>query len=217
MNKKIKSNTYIFDFDGVLVDSMPTWAGVYIKLLEENNITYPNDIVKIITPLGNDGAAKYCISLGLDMTIEEIDDHNHKIYKKRYFEEIPAKNNVLRVLTELKKRGVSLNVLTASHHLYVDPCLKRVGLYNLFDNIWSIDDFGYKKNEVIIYEKAAERLGKSTQECTFFDDNFIAAKTAKESGMISIGVYDMSSEEMKEQIKEVTDRYINDFEELLMK
>ncbi len=207
--------TYIFDLDGVLVDSMDTWAGVYTKLLEENNISYPQDFVKIITPLGNEGAAKYCISLGLKMTVDEIKKHNHEILSRRYFDEIPAKSNVLKVLTELKAQGVSLNVLTASPHLYVDPCLKRLGLYGLFDNVWTIDDYGHKKNEVIIYQKAAERLGKIITECTFFDDNFIAAKTAKESGMISVGVYDKSSKEMEGQIKQVTDKYIYDFEEIL--
>ncbi len=207
--------TYIFDFDGVLVDSMDTWAGVYIILLEKYNIPYPSDIVKIITPLGNIGAAQYCISLGLDMTVQQVQEHNHEILSRRYFNEIPAKNNVVEILKQLKRRGASLNVLTASPHVYVDPCLKRVGLYNLFDNIWTIDDFGHRKDEVIIYELAAKRLGKNVSECTFFDDNYIAAKTAKESGMISIGVYDKSSDEMQEEIKAVTDRYIYDFKELI--
>ncbi len=207
--------TYIFDFDGVLVDSMDTWAGVYIVLLEKYNIPYPSDIVKQITPLGNAGAAQYCISLGLDMTVEQVREHNHEILSQRYFYEIPAKNNVAEVLRQLKNKGASLNVLTASPHTYVDPCLKRIGIYDIFDNIWTIDDFGHKKDEVIIYEQAAERLGKTVAECTFFDDNFIAAKTAKKSGMTSIGVYDKSSDEIQDEIKAVTDRYIYDFKELL--
>ncbi len=207
--------TYLFDFDGVLVDSMDTWAGVYMVLLDKYNIPYGDDFVKTITPLGNAGACEYCISLGLKMTVEEIVKHNHEILSQRYFYEIPAKSNVKKVLEVLKEKGVSLNVLTASPHVYVDPCLKRCGIYDLFDNVWSIDDFGHKKSEVIIYEKAAQRLGKSVSECTFFDDNFIAAKTAKQSGMVSVGVYDKSSAELENEIREVTDRYIFDFEEIL--
>ena len=44
--------TYLFDFDGTLVDSMPTYVSVMLRILDENNIKYSSDIVKIITPLG---------------------------------------------------------------------------------------------------------------------------------------------------------------------
>jgi len=211
MNQSI----YIFDFDGTLVDSMPTWAGVHIRLLEEHNIPYPEDIVKIITPLGNAGAAAYCVSLGLPMTVEEVLAHNHEIFLREYSQNIPAKDKVIPVLKQLKAQGCSLNVLTASPHRYVDPCLKRLGILELFDNNWSIDDFGHSKSETIIYEMAAERLGVTVKDCVFLDDNFIALETVKKSGMIAVGVYDESSEALTEEIQAVADRYIYNFEELL--
>ena len=49
---------YLFDFDGTLVDSMPTFVGVMLRILDENGIKYGSDIVKIITPLGYIGTAK---------------------------------------------------------------------------------------------------------------------------------------------------------------
>ncbi|MBO5452542.1 MAG: HAD family phosphatase [Clostridia bacterium] len=210
----MEQKTYIFDFDGTLVDSMDTWAGVYIKLLDENGISYPSDIVKIITPLGNSGAAKYCISLGLHMTAEEIAEHNHEILIKRYGYEIPEKSNVTKTLKRLKEKGCSLNVLTASPHKYLDPCLKRLGIYELFDNVWSIDDFGHSKGETVIYEKAAQRLGVKVSDCVFADDNLIALKTAKEAGMVTLGVYDKSSHDLTEEIKMVSDKYITDFDQI---
>ena len=42
-------NTYIFDFDGTLVDSMPYWARVMKDFLDSENAKYPSDIIKIIT------------------------------------------------------------------------------------------------------------------------------------------------------------------------
>jgi len=44
--------TYLFDFDGTLVDSMPTYVSAMLRILDENQISYDKDIVKIITPLG---------------------------------------------------------------------------------------------------------------------------------------------------------------------
>lgn len=55
--------TYLFDFDGTLVDSMPTYVSAMLRILDENNITYGDDIVKIITPLGLGGAADYFLPL----------------------------------------------------------------------------------------------------------------------------------------------------------
>ena len=40
---------YLFDFDGTLVDSMPTYAAMMLRILDENKISYGDDIIKIIT------------------------------------------------------------------------------------------------------------------------------------------------------------------------
>ena len=64
--------SYLFDFDGTLVDSMPTFASVMVRILEENGIEYPPDIIKIITPLGYVGTAKYYReNLGLPISENE--------------------------------------------------------------------------------------------------------------------------------------------------
>ena len=63
---------YLFDFDGTLVDSMPTFVGAMLRILDENGIAYEDDIVKTITPLGLMGTAKYYISLGVDMPMDQL-------------------------------------------------------------------------------------------------------------------------------------------------
>ena len=52
---------YLFDFDGTLVDSMPTFCSCMLRILDENHIAYPADITKTITPLGLNGTATYFI------------------------------------------------------------------------------------------------------------------------------------------------------------
>lgn len=44
--------TYLFDFDGTLVDSIPVYIASMLHILDQNNFPYEKDIVKIITPLG---------------------------------------------------------------------------------------------------------------------------------------------------------------------
>ena len=209
-------STFLFDFDGTLVDSMPTFISAMLKILDENNISYGNDIIKTITPLGISGTAEYYIStLGISKPKEELMDLMKTYMMKEYFDTIPAKQNVISVLRELKNRGDSLNVLTASPHLTLDACLKRLGIYDLFDNVWSCDDFNTTKANPEIYVTAAKKLGRNVEDVWFLDDNLSADTTAKAAGMKVCGVYDDSSKDYAEQIKAVTDKYIYDFLELL--
>ena len=208
-------NTYLFDFDGTLVDSMPTYVAAMLRILDENGIVYGDDIVKTITPLGLQGTAEYFTELGINETVEALIGRMKIYMQDAYFYTIPAKPNVIPVLHALKQRGASLNILTASPHITLDACLKRLGLWELFDNVWSCDDFGTTKADPAIYKAAAQKLGTTVENVLFLDDNLGADTTAKQAGMMVCGVYDPSSDDYVEQIKAATDYYVHDFAKLL--
>lgn len=209
-------NTYLFDFDGTLVDSMPTYSALMLRILDEHGVKYGDDIIKIITPLGYNGTATYFIEeLGMDKSHDYLTSLMLKYAVDAYTNVVPAKEHVIESLRELKKRGASLNVLTASPHEALDPCLKRLGIYDLFDNVWSCNDFDTTKADPKIYHMAAERIGVPVNEVIFLDDNLNADKTAKVAGMVVYGVYDESSKEYVEEMKAATDKYVYDFRELL--
>jgi len=211
----VKYNTYLFDFDGTLVDSMPAYISVMLRILDEHKIAYGDDIVKIITPLGYAGTAAYFQKLGVPMEKEEMMRVMNEYAYDEYAYTIQAKPHVIEILGELKKRGADLNVLTASPHRVLDICLKRLGLYDLFNHVWSCDDFNTTKSDPSIYVAAAEKLDKPIESILFLDDNYNADKTAKSAGMAVCGVFDASSADYMDEIKGVTDHYIHDFTELL--
>ncbi|MBO5890651.1 MAG: HAD family phosphatase, partial [Alistipes sp.] len=122
----MKHSTYIFDFDGTLVDSMPYWSQKMINILEREKIKYPKDIIKIITPLGDVGTAKYFKEeFNVNMSIEEMLEEMDEFALPKYRDAILLKDGVYDYLVMLKKNNLSLNVLTASPHKMLDPCLKR--------------------------------------------------------------------------------------------
>ena len=206
---------YLFDFDGTLVDSMPTFCSCMLRILDENHVPYPDDITKTITPLGLNGTAAYFIDvLGFDMPKEKLMGVMKDYMLDAYFYTIPLKANVEPALRELRSRGASLNILTASPHITLDACLKRLGLWELFDNIWSCDDFDTTKADPNIYVRAAEKMGASAEDVLFLDDNLNADMTAKSAGMMVCGVYDDSSKDYVAQMKAANDYYIFDFKEL---
>ncbi len=205
----------IFDFDGTLVDSMQGWADFILNHLNKLNINYPEDIIKIVSPLGTRGAAKYLIELGVDSTVDELLLLMDNFALDEYTYKVPAKAYVIEKLNELKEKGYSLNILTACNHNLLDPCLKRLGIYDMVDNIWSCEeDLSMSKRTVELYTLVSEKLGTVCGNCVFFDDNIGALSTAKEAGMITVGVFDNTSEDCIGEIKSITDNYIYNFSQI---
>ena len=208
--------TYLFDFDGTLVDSMPTFSAVMLRVLDENEVSYGSDIIKIITPLGYKGSAKYIADhLSGGCQLEQIYGYFQAETLRAYGEIIPLKAHVKETLEGLKALGYRLNVLTASPQLLTDICMKRLGVYDLFDNVWSIDAFGMTKADEQIYIEAAKRIGVTPEECIMADDNLHVLKTAKKVGMATVGVYDESSKDVMEEMRAIADKYVMDFADLL--
>lgn len=208
-------STYIFDFDGTLGNSMPYFTAGMLDVLDRNHISYSNEIVKIITPLGYKGTAKYYIEeFKLPYAVDELVEQMHEALYPVYRDRIVLKAAVAEYLHRLKKEGHSLNVLTASPYRMVAPVLKRGGVYDLFDHVWSCEDFNRTKGEPEIYVEAVERAGGRMEDAVFFDDNLEALRTAVSAGMYSVGVYDDASADYVEEIKEIVNKYIYSFDEM---
>ena len=207
---------YLFDFDGTLVDSMPTFGAMMLGTLEKYGVKADPTVLKIITPLGYALTAKYFVEqLGVRADPTELVRHFYTTATEAYANSIEAKPSVPEVLRALRARGDSLHVLTASPHPMLDPCLKRIGIFDLFENVWSCEDFGTGKSDPEIYRMAAARIGVGVEEVTFLDDNYNADKSAIEAGMHVIGVFDESSAEYEREMRTVCEKYIYDFRELL--
>lgn len=206
---------YIFDFDGTLGDSMPFFAKGMIEILNENGINVSEDIIKTITPLGYQGTAKYFIEeFKLAYTKESLVDAMYEKMYPAYQDEIVLKCGVQEYLTELRKVGHSLNVLSASPFRMISAVLKRCGVFELFDNVWSCEDFNMTKSETEIYYAAVTKVGTDIKNTIFFDDNIIAIKTAVKAGIYTVGVYDNTNKDYIEDIIKVADKFIYSFEEL---
>ena len=207
---------YLFDFDGTLVDSMPTYVRAMLRVLDERGIAYGGDLVRTITPLGYLGTARYYIrELGLAMPEEEAVAAMKAYAYDGYAHHVAAKEGVSEALCALRAAGATLHILTASPHEVLDVCLTRLGLAPLFTDIWSCDDFGTTKADPEIYRMAAARIGAPVSEILFLDDNENACKTAAAAGMPVCGVYDATSADREAALRAVAGRYIHSFSELL--
>lgn len=210
------TDTVIFDFDGTVVDSMPAFVQSVTDMLDDHGIAYDKDeLVCTITPLGADATAQYLIDLGIPMTKKDMLDALRSHSMGAYLDSIPEKPNAKCLLEKLASEGKRIYMLTANSHIQIDPCLKRLGMYDYFTEIWSCDDLNMKKTDVAIYDRVTELIGVKKEDVFFFDDNPDAIKTARDAGLRTCGVYDESSRDYVDVMKKTAERFVYDLGELL--
>lgn len=207
----------IFDMDGTLVDSMYYWGKVFISKMDEENVPYPDDILNIITPMGVKLCCEYMHNeLGHPKAPDVIYKEIEEAMIGEYSTVIPTKPFAVEYLKRLKAQGIKMCVLSASTHRMIEASAKKCGYFDLMEFIMSCEDLGMSKSQPEIFEIVAEKMGLKVEDVTVFDDNLIALKTAKQSGAKVCAVHDEASEEYKEEIMSVADKYIHSFEELLI-
>ena len=210
-----KRKVYVFDLDGTLVNSMPRYEAGMLSILDEAGIAYGDDLIKIITPLGYTKTAEYYINeLGLDDSVASIVSKMENKLVYEYSNNIFLKQGVNEYVRRLHAEGARLFVLTASPHIVTDVCLKHNGIYDLFETVWSVEDFGLSKSGTELFYEVARRIGCERDEINYFDDSLIALKNAKKSGYITYAVYDRHEPDEIERMKNEYDIFVGSFEEL---
>ena len=210
-----KRKVYVFDLDGTLVNSMPRYEAGMLSILDEAGIAYGDDLIKIITPLGYTKTAEYYINeLGLDDSVASIVSKMENKLVYEYSNNIFLKPGVNEYVRRLHADGARLFVLTASPHIVTDVCLKHNGIYDLFETVWSVEDFGLSKSGTELFCEVARRIGCERDEINYFDDSLIALKNAKKSGYITYAVYDRHEPDEIERMKNEYDIFVGSFEEL---
>lgn len=206
---------YVFDLDGTLVDSMARYAQGILRVLDEEGIAYDDDLIKVLTPLGYTRSAELYQTMGVPGTVEDIVRRIENNLVTEYANNIPLKAGVGDYLRKRKAEGAELYVLTASPHIVTDICLQNNGVYDLFDRVWSVEDFGIDKGSVKVYEAVADLLHCKTADIHFYDDNLTAVSTGKAAGCHTIAVRDRHTDAEFAAVCAAADVHISSFEELL--
>ena len=127
-----------------------------------------------------------------------------------YLSEILPKPGVCEFLEHMKKAGISMCIATASERYQIEAALKRCGMSQYFDAIFTCSEIGHGKEEPFIFRQAMEVCGAERNTTVVFEDAFHAALTARRDGFSVIAVYD-ESEKYQEEIRRLADCYLVDF------
>lgn len=203
--------------DGTLVDSMKiSWEEIILKYLDDRGIKYESDIIPKTVTKGFLGISHYYVDvLGVNATAEEVYEYFMDTLEIKYKTEFELKKGALSYLKTLKDIGCSINVISASPMSFIEPCLKRLGVYNLCDNVLTLEQFGLNKTDKELYYKLAEKLGVEPTKCTLVEDSVYAIETAKSVGFKTIGIYEEMVDNEWQKMLAIADKTIMDFTEIL--
>ena len=206
----------IFDLDGTLIDSMGIWSQIDEEYLGSFGHEVPDNLQEEITHLTFTETANYFKQkFNIKDTIEDIISTWNAMALHHYSNDIKLKDNVIPFLDKLKGNGIKIALATSNSIPLLEATLKNNGIYHYFDAISTTEEVMKSKDNPDIYLLSAKKLNINPTDCLVFEDIVQAVKGAKLAGMMVYAIYDKSSENQRDELLSLADRYIYDYKELL--
>ncbi len=203
----------IFDMDGTLVDSMVYWQRLGREYLASQGITEGVDEVleRIKAMTMAESSALFIETFGLPGTPESVEAEMNAVMDEHYRSDIPLKPGAESYLAAMKARGTRMCVATATPEPLARACLARLGVLQDFAFLISCDEVAAGKEKPDVFIEAARRLGAAPADTAAFEDALFAARTAKEAGFYTVGVYDASGDSHWKELTALADETVRDW------
>lgn len=187
-------NGFIFDLDGVIVDTAKYHYLAWKNLADELGIEFTEEDNELFKGVSR----KRCLEILLEMggvtatqeqfetwLTEKNDDYLEYIDKMDASEILP---DVPKVLNYLKDRNIPMALGSASKN--ARPILEKVNLLRYFDVIVDGNQVTKAKPDPEVFLMAAQQLGVAPEHCVVFEDALAGVEAANSAGMTSIGIGD---------------------------
>lgn len=185
-----KINAFIFDMDGVLIDSYAMHKkALELTAKEYGFIVSEDEFVSIFGKTSYEGmkSLKYC----KDWSDEKIYEFNEKQDGK--FRELFKKNpkfidGALDFIKKLYDKKFLIGIGTSAPRENAIAFVDVIGSNGYFKSIITGDDVKKGKPDPEIYIKCSSALSQKPENCLVFEDSVMGIKSAKSAGMKVIGL-----------------------------
>lgn len=184
-----KFGAYIFDLDGVIVDTVPIHFEAWKRMFNEHGkeFTFEDYKEKVDGIPRYDGARNILTDVS-DEELKKAADYKQELFKAIIENEgIPEYESTVGLIKKLDDENIPKAVISSSKNCtYI---LKKIGIYDLMDAV--IDgNWGIKngKPDPEIFITAAREIGVKPEECIVFEDAILGVEAAKAAGMYCVGI-----------------------------
>lgn len=181
---------FIFDLDGLLIDSEPLWSQAEMELFHDLEIPPQDPIISQTKGLRTDEIVRhwYAHFPWKGWSQSEVADR----LSRRVCELVATMGEPLPGAVEAvylcQKMGIPLALATSSSMPLVHAALHRLDLQEVFSVMASAETESFGKPHPAVYLSAASRLGMPPWQCIAFEDSVRGIISAKSAGMQCIAV-----------------------------
>jgi beta-phosphoglucomutase len=187
-----KTKTFIFDLDGVIVDTAKYHFLAWRKLAHEIGIHFTpehNEQLKgvsrvrsldIILGLGNVETSQEQKNIWLHQKNEDYLSYLTEVDES---EILPGVMTVLLYLKEQKQ-----NIVLGSASKNAKPILEKTKIIHLFDAIVDGNDVSNAKPDPEVFLQGAQKVGADAKDCIVFEDSVAGIQAANIASMVSVGI-----------------------------
>jgi len=190
---------YIFDFDGVLVNTMPAHFACYKQALAEAGV--PIDREQFYSQAGMTGLEqiRYFIrKAGVCADPQAVYRRKREIWSEDPPSTEPIACN-LEWLRLLRAAGVPVAIATGSSLSSIEPIMATHGIE--VDAVAAADDVERGKPFPDLFLCGAQKLGVSPGNCTVVEDSDVGIEAAAAAGMCSLRFYARSPDDKPVRVK----------------
>ena len=207
----MKTKAFIFDLDGVIVDTAKYHFLAWQKLAESLGINFTHEHNEKLKGVSRVRSLEIILGLGnVEATQEQKDewlikkneDYLQYIDKMDDSEILPG---VMKVLEFLKANNQPIILGSASKN--ARPILEKVNILNYFDDIVDGNDVSNAKPDPEVFIVGAKKANQPNDNAIVFEDSVAGIQAANIAGMMSIGIGEAS-------VLNEADIVFNDFTEI---
>ncbi len=207
---------FIFDMDGVVIDSNPNHKIAWSKFLKGKGIPCDDPFFDEVLS-GRTGPTSLKIIFGeelpealLEEYLAEVDENYQNILRQS--EEARPIAGLYGFLDSIREHGHRLALATSAPPLNIKLGLEKLKLEGIFEVILGKEDVVNGKPHPEVYLSAAERLGLPGEQCIVFEDSKAGIQSAHAAGMTVVGIASGHSREVL--LQEGVAMAVDDFREL---
>ena len=181
---------FIFDMDGVIIDSEPLHASVKLAVLAEIGIRLStSELAPYVGRTSHDfyqDIAKRFPDAHVDEAA--LTKRKHQLYLELLESDgaLKAIDGIPELLAKIKAAGYKIGLATSSGREVIEIILNRLHIAKYFDVTTSGREVPKSKPDPAIYRITAEALGVKPEDCTVIENATAGITAAKGAGMYCI-------------------------------
>ena len=187
---------FIFDLDGVIVDTAKYHFLAWEKLANQLGINFTHEHNEELKGVSRVRSLDLILELG-NITYSQEDKNKWLIQKNEDYlsylvdmDEREILPGVVKVLEYLKNNNQAIALGSASKNAL--PILQKTNIMHFFDDIVDGNDVSNAKPDPEVFLQAAQKLGIINENAIVFEDSVAGIQAANIANMTSIGIGDSS-------------------------